>query len=33
LFEDMPLVSEIRQRYGGEIVEEREITDPEGENP
>ncbi len=33
LFEDMPLVSEIRERYGGEIVEEREITDPEGENP
>ncbi|NIT35888.1 MAG: DNA polymerase III subunit gamma/tau [candidate division Zixibacteria bacterium] len=33
LFEDMPLVSEIRRRYGGEIVEEREITGPEGEDP
>jgi len=33
LFEDIPLVAEIRERYGGEIVEEREITGPESEDP
>jgi DNA polymerase-3 subunit gamma/tau len=33
LFEDTPLVTEIKKRYGGEIVEEREITGPESESP
>jgi DNA polymerase-3 subunit gamma/tau len=29
LFRDMPLVDEIRERYGGEIVEEKEVAGPE----
>ncbi|HUU57597.1 MAG TPA: DNA polymerase III subunit gamma/tau [bacterium] len=29
LFEDVPLVAEIQERYGGEIVEEKELTTPE----
>jgi DNA polymerase-3 subunit gamma/tau len=29
LFEDMPLVAEIQERYGGEIIEEKEVTAPE----
>jgi DNA polymerase-3 subunit gamma/tau len=32
LFEDMPLVTEIRERYGGEIVEEKEIASPDEES-
>jgi DNA polymerase-3 subunit gamma/tau len=35
LFEDLPLVAEIQERYGGEVVEEKDITpaDGEGEEP
>lgn len=32
LFRDMPLVTEIRDRYGGEIVEEKDVTAPEEES-
>ncbi|MEE9455530.1 MAG: hypothetical protein V3W11_00075, partial [bacterium] len=32
LFRDMPLVTEIRDRYGGEIVEEKEVTASEEES-
>ncbi len=32
LFEDMPLVTELRERYGGEIVEEKEIASPDEES-
>jgi DNA polymerase-3 subunit gamma/tau len=32
LFEDMPLVTEIRERYGGEIVEEKEVASPDEES-
>jgi DNA polymerase-3 subunit gamma/tau len=32
LFEDMPLVTEIRERYAGEIVEEKDIASPDEES-
>ena len=32
LFRDMPLVAEIRDRYGGEIMEEKEVAAPEEES-
>jgi hypothetical protein len=33
LFEDMPLVAEIRERYGGEVVDEKEVKAQGEENP
>jgi len=32
LFEDLPLVAEIQERYGGEVVEEKDIAPADGEN-
>jgi len=32
LFEDMPLVAKIQEQYGGEIIEEKEVTAPDEEN-
>ena len=33
LFEDMPLVAEIRERYGAEVVDEKEVKAQGEENP
>ncbi|UCH79453.1 MAG: DNA polymerase III subunit gamma/tau [Candidatus Coatesbacteria bacterium] len=32
LFEDVPLVAEIQERYGGEVVEEKDIAPADGED-